>query len=594
MVGPGPLPVPSLDAPPATPASNTATRPWWPIAFCWMVALVGLSAVVVYIIHAAVGLILPGQMEYGEGAALALGSWLDGQGTLYADPLVAPWRLTPYPPLYLWLCTVLSGHTPSFFPGRLLSVLAAVATGGMLLYRIDERRKGGDACELEPGRFAFRFLGLSAGGWAAVALLASNTIFFDWTTLCRVDTLGLALTLAALLWGERLLGGRPGGWRWGGPAALFVAALFVKQSFLAGPLALVCVLWRKERGALTAFVAWLVGLAALVGAGLEVWSGGWFGTVMARYTLMFFSPERLWQYGGTFLAFNILELGLAVVAARRFWRARPLWVIYTAVSGLGIFGMGRHGGYYNYCLELLVGEALLVGWLVNAYLSSLVDVFGKHVPPFPKVSVCELAAGLALVVQMCVAGPTMLGTTLMTPVQAVRLEVLPLLRGAELPAVRAQAVRAEKLQELTDAALLAQREWEAGLERGGSVGAAGGSVSAAGGGWRWADRGRGRYPVLAEEMGDFVVAGYDCYVCDSSLYYGLAQMGVWDENALCRAIGEQRFAAIVFAFEDSGRFSRRVIAAIGRSYYIRGMVGNEIFVMPNHSRGIKAEIIRIR
>src|SRR5687768_5482143 len=163
-------------------------------------------------------------LDYGEAPlvdqAMRLAS---GQNIYRADISTPPYTISNYPPLYVALVAAsvkLLGASPSFFVGRMISILSTWAASILLMLIV-----------YAPTRD--RFAALSAG----MIFLAFPFVLY-WSPLLRIDMLALALSLAGLcLLAAGLKGGQPvSPRRLIGVALLLVAAIYTRQSYgLAAP-----------------------------------------------------------------------------------------------------------------------------------------------------------------------------------------------------------------------------------------------------------------------------------------------------------------------------------------------------------------------
>jgi hypothetical protein len=309
--------------------------------------------------HAWTMLRYPYPIDYGEGpllaqiAALANGTSLTG---LYGDPAAPPYLVVNYPPVYhlaAWLTGTLFGDL--LLGGRLVSLLATLALVPALLLLARPTGRGSWLSSL---------LCLTAVGLPIVR---------EWGVLLRVDLLGIALALWALVALRVALQRDPqGGWRVMIPVALgFVASGFVKPTLLAAPAAaLVWLVWRQPAGALR-LAALTAGIGGMLLAAAVVGTGGrfWLHVVTANANDWELPLARgFWgeQYAIHGALWWAALLSAAAVLSRYTGAATrerlllPLY--YTLFASLSAFGVGKVGAYANYFLELLIGMV----WLTAA------------------------------------------------------------------------------------------------------------------------------------------------------------------------------------------------------------------------------------
>jgi hypothetical protein len=317
--------------------------------------------------HAWTMLRYPYPVDYGEGpllaqiAALAHGVSLAG---LYGDPAAPPYLVVNYPPVYLlaaWLAGALVGDL--LIGGRLVSLLATLALVPALALLA---RPGGR------GIWLSTLLCLTAVGLPIVR---------EWGVLLRVDLLGIALGLWALVALRIALERDPqAGWRAMLPVALgFVASGFVKPTLLAAPAAaLLWLAWRRPAGALRLGVL-TAGIGGVALGGAIVGTGGafWLHVVTANandWELALargFWGEQHAIHGALWWA--ALLCAAAVLSrytgpATRERLLLPLY--YTLFASISAFGVGKVGAYANYFLELLLGMVWLVAATAGAAVAA--------------------------------------------------------------------------------------------------------------------------------------------------------------------------------------------------------------------------------
>ena len=200
----------------------------------WLCALVILGCAV-YSLSVVVRTVqLPMQFDYEEGNILNAGLRITQGQTPYPAPRGWPIVLNPYGPVaYLATAGMVKWFGISFVAPRLVSVFCGVLIAFLVGALI--RKFGGS---------------LSTAVLFGGAFLCVNSIR-NWLLTCRVDWLALALSLgglAVLMFWER---------RWYVAALLFAAALFVKYTLIAAPLAcgLYLAMRRDWRLLLTSFSA---------------------------------------------------------------------------------------------------------------------------------------------------------------------------------------------------------------------------------------------------------------------------------------------------------------------------------------------------
>ena len=290
-------------------------------------------------------------LNYGEGPLLDQAVRLADFKNIYPDSAdlgEAPYTISNYPPFYLlvqapfvWL------FGPEFWYGRLISLASVAATAlfvALTLYTLTRDR---------------------------IAALAAGLTFpaipyvLRWSSLGRVDLLGLALSWAGLFvvvrWPERrrtmILA-----------ALLFVAAVATRQTYvLAAPLTAfvwLMVQGKRRRALELAGISFGVGLVAFLALNAST-NGGFFLNTVTANTNEFRWERVSFNALGALLACPLLLLGgLAFL-----WKAprdRAWWLVgpYLAFSVPSALLVGKVGSDVNYLLELSAALCLATGALI--------------------------------------------------------------------------------------------------------------------------------------------------------------------------------------------------------------------------------------
>jgi len=286
---------------------------------------------------------IPYGIDFGEGylANASLGLVL-GENPYHSinEP---PWIVTSYPPLFLiinGLITAVVGL--SLIPGRFLASISFVGTIAVAILLL-------------------RRLGITRN----VAILSAGALLVfpwpvNWSQIARVDTLGLLLVIGGIyLWirDEKKLDVVLSG-------ILFALALFTKQSFLAGPAAVVFhgILSRDRR-------TWLFLATLLVSTGIlygiaGVLTGGWIFAHLFKYTANAYFLGRFTAGAGLYLKTTWLLQVMAISALAvpgTFPGRRALIGWYYFFAHLGLITYGYEGSDINYLIEPLLSTALLAG-----------------------------------------------------------------------------------------------------------------------------------------------------------------------------------------------------------------------------------------
>ena len=302
----------------------------------------------IFVRHGWDALAFPYPLNYGEGPLLDQTVRLAHFQNIYRTNLSAPpYVVSNYPPVFMllqvpfvWL------FGPALWYGRLISLLSVVAVAlfvGLTLHTLTRDR-----------------LAAVAGG----LIFPSMPYVVRWSSLARVDSLGLALSWAGLFvivrWPEK---------RWSVfvSAMLLVAAVYTRQTYvLAAPLAAfvwLVYLGQRRRALETAAIAG--GASLLLFAALNMFAGGGFflNTVIAN--LNDFRWERVSLNAlGALLACPLLLLGslaFLVLTPRKGNRAWWLVAPYLVASIPSAMLVGKVGSDVNYLLELSAALGLATG-----------------------------------------------------------------------------------------------------------------------------------------------------------------------------------------------------------------------------------------
>jgi hypothetical protein len=299
------------------------------ITWCYAVALLGCALFA--LILAAKTARLPMQFDYEEGNILNAGVRITQGMTPYPEAGSWPIVLNPYGPIpYLLSAACVKWFGISFFAPRMVSIVCGAVIA--LLIGLLIRRFGGSAAVSII--FACAFL--------------SVVSIRNWMLTCRVDWLALALSfggLAACVFLEK---------RWYVAAALFSAALFVKYSFLAAPLA--CAWWLVTRRDWKALTRLAFGSAAICVAAFclaQRWSGGNFAFYQFGTHPDPYSFSQCLKFLSDRIAAIPLFFGIAVVAAAGDAAKKKLALpaIYFFSSTLGALTLGKAGSNTNHLIE---------------------------------------------------------------------------------------------------------------------------------------------------------------------------------------------------------------------------------------------------
>ncbi|HEX6523572.1 MAG TPA: glycosyltransferase family 39 protein [Streptosporangiaceae bacterium] len=302
-------------------------------------ALLGLAAIGVYVAVALARLAYPFTLEVLESNSLVEVHRILSGRPLYAAPTVS-YVPDGYPPLYFATSAALASVLgPSYLPLRLVSLVSSLACFAIL------------------ARLVQRETGRASAGIAAAGLLASTYfVTHTWFDVARVDSLFLALSVAALYtarWMTRARGAIAAG-------LLLGAAFGTKQTALAEGVAVLAALAAgpRRRLAVPAALAYcaVAGGSTLV---LGIASHGWY----VYYVFRQMSEHTLsGGYAVQFWTGHLLPtLGIAVCGAVLGARRIPL-VLALGCAALLVEGwvpLVQVGGNVNDLLPAFLVVALL-------------------------------------------------------------------------------------------------------------------------------------------------------------------------------------------------------------------------------------------
>ncbi|HEV2094329.1 MAG TPA: ABC transporter permease subunit [Rubrobacter sp.] len=306
-------------------------------------------ALMLFLRHGWDALAFPFPLNYGEGPLLDQAVRLANfEGIYSSDLTTAPYTISNYPPLYLlvqapfvWL------FGPELWYGRLISLASVAATALFVALTL---------FALTKDRIAAMAAGLT---FPAIPYV------LRWSSLGRVDLLGLALSWAGLFAVVRWPGRRRAVVA---AAVLFVAAVLTRQTYvLAVPLTAfvwLVVQGQRRRALELAGMGCGLGLVSFVALNVSTDGGFFLNTVTAN--INDFRWERV--------SFNALGAGLAcpllLLGGLAFaWRAprdRVWWLVvpYLASSVPLALLVGKVGSDVNYLLELSAALCLATGALI--------------------------------------------------------------------------------------------------------------------------------------------------------------------------------------------------------------------------------------
>lgn len=317
-----------------------------------------VAGLVQYLGVAGAAIRFPYPLDYGEGAVLDQTMKLArGINPYHADLSAPPYNVTNYPPLFQALQVPFAlADGPAFWYGRALSVLSAIAAAVFIALIVNQLT--GDV--------------LAAVIAALLFFVFPHTAL--WSMYNRVDTLALALSLAAVFVVVRWPDQRAGIFI---AAALFTAAIFTKQSYLvAGPLAALVYLWQLKLRRQGLLLIGVIAGASLVIAGLLMLltQGGFFTHTITANANPWVSYLALDYFINFVVNTPLLLVGVLMflMLERTGERTRswPFVIAYLLAGALAGLAAGKIGSYVNYLYELVAAMCIAAGALI-AWLSSL-------------------------------------------------------------------------------------------------------------------------------------------------------------------------------------------------------------------------------
>jgi ABC-type glycerol-3-phosphate transport system permease component len=337
------------EAPAEKEPAATRTRRVAPGVATAVLLLAQSWALMLFLRHGWDALAFPFPLNYGEGPLLDQAVRLANFEGIYSSDLTkAPYTISNYPPFYLlvqapfvWL------FGPELWYGRLISLASVAATAlfvALTLFTLTRDR-----------------ISAVAAGLTFPAI----PYVLRWSSLGRVDLLGLALSWAGLLVVVRWPGRRRA---MVAAALLFVAAVLTRQTYvLAAPLTAfvwLLVQGQRRRALELAGLGCGLGLASFLALNVATDGGFFLNTVTAN--INDFRWERV--------SFNALGAGLAcpllLLGGLAFaWRAprdKVWWLVvpYLALSVPSALLVGKVGSDVNYLLELSAALCLATGALI--------------------------------------------------------------------------------------------------------------------------------------------------------------------------------------------------------------------------------------
>ncbi len=316
-------------------------------------ALLGLAAIATYLVIALFRLTYPFPLEYLESNSLVEVQRILTGHALYAAPTVG-YVPDGYPPLYFATSAAAASVLGlSYLPLRLVSLVSSLVCFAVL------------------ARLVQRETASAAAGIAAAGLLAATYFVTDtWFDVARVDSLFIALSVAALYtarWMRRTRGAVATG-------LLLAAAFLTKQNGLAEGVAVLTALafGPRRRLAWPAALTYgaVVGISTLV---LGLTSRGWYVfyvfELLSEHTLKYAAFGQFWT------VYLLPMLGIACCALVLGVRRTPLVLVAggTALVVESYAALVHSGGRVNDLLPAYLAVALLAGLAMGDQPGGLVS-----------------------------------------------------------------------------------------------------------------------------------------------------------------------------------------------------------------------------
>jgi hypothetical protein len=376
---------------------------------CVLTALVPLAAAGGLSAIRAVRMVpAPYELGYGEGLVLWQALHITHPGAVYHPIASTPFAVGVYPPLYLMVVGLFGGLIDNIqLAGRLTTVIAFVgvlAAAGRLA-RIASGSSGDGTA---------RRIGILISILLALSVSSTRLFLPD----ARVDGLGLCLTLSGL---AVFLGARGSLWKEGAAAALFVAAMFTKQTFIAAPLACVIVAAVADIRKAARLVAMLAVMALVPMAWLLFLTRGQILLHLFVYTQNRFSVPRLVELLGANLREMLPLIGLAAILPALFWKrggATMCLSVYVLLALAVSVTSGKIGSAPYYFMEWNVACSVLAG----AGFSYLIDRMRFDTAAPATIAATVLLAGFGAVAAVETANQALHLTSGSKRFEAARLD----------------------------------------------------------------------------------------------------------------------------------------------------------------------------
>ena len=339
-----------------------------------VVSLFAIYSVVAFFCWVATLVVFPCELDYGEGIVIWQAQHVSHLAAAYAPITRYPFIVFHYTPLYQAVSLAISKLTGDLLlAGRLVSSLSSLGIClviGWLVYRVAPARSS---------RIA------ATGGALLGAALPCGLFNMKWAPLMRVDMLGLWLSLGGL---SMFILARTTFQRFAA-CVLLVAAIYTKQSLIAGAVSCLLVAAIMNLRQATKMFLFFVALGGAILAGLSVATHGEvikhiFLYNVNRFSMLIFLNRVKEDIHETLPVFGLALIAAAipisyVVSAifrrdlaptRRFLlssRYRFALFVFSVdfiVSGVFSLAAGKSGANFNYFLEWNLSACVFASLLV--------------------------------------------------------------------------------------------------------------------------------------------------------------------------------------------------------------------------------------
>ncbi|MBN2406631.1 MAG: hypothetical protein JXJ19_02940 [Elusimicrobia bacterium] len=313
-----------------------------------------LFVISVYLLYRRVAGVLayPFHADYSEGFLLNEANLLARGQNIYKDINHAPYYIGNYTFFYQLLYGLIlriCGH-PSFLPGRLISVASTVGIA-VLIFDIVKRRTGR----------------VFAAVFSCVSFLASWYVYEN-IAYVTIGVMSIFLGVLGLYWVDRFRDTRAVYFG----AVILLAALYTKQSWIAGTFAALIFLFFYDRKIFMRFSGIMMLLGGIVFLSVNMATAGEFYRHIFTYTVKrefslikavgWMGDFGLHYYAISFLAAYYLVKSLS-------GRNYSAYVFYLLAAAFVAFMVGAKGAYVNYLWDLVIASCIAsgiaLGWLLG-------------------------------------------------------------------------------------------------------------------------------------------------------------------------------------------------------------------------------------